>query len=160
MTCKILWNYPKIGTHCVDVGSDVQKPTAAQNKPPLKILQTLSTVLQNAAEHESKSKKTLPRNMPTHDATNKLCRGHKMQEGHTLTKLSNPHNSCYCSWSLTLPNYFQHNSKIIISTTIVSHFINQRTLVFLKDNKILSETSNLWVTKICGKHSANCLCCY
>ena len=78
-----------------------------------------------------------------------------MQEGHTLTKLSNAHNSCYCSWSLSLPNYIQHDSKIIILITVLSHFINQRTPVLLKDNKILSQKSNLCVTKIYGKHSAN-----
>ena len=58
-----------------------------------------------------------------------------MQEGHTLTKLSDAHNSCYGSWLLTLPNYIQHDSKIIILTTLLSHFINQRTPVLLKDNK-------------------------
>ena len=89
-----------------------------------------------------------------------ICKAHKMQEGHTLTKLSNVHNSCYCSWLLTLPNYIQHDSKIIILTTALRHFTNQRTPVLLKNNKILSETSNLWVTKICGKHLANPLCCY
>ena len=83
-----------------------------------------------------------------------------MQGGHTRKKLSNPHNSCYCSWSLTLPNHIQHDSKIIVLTTVLSHFINQRTPVLLKDNKILSETSNLCITKICGKHSAcDPLCC-
>ena len=58
-----------------------------------------------------------------------------MQEGHTLTKLSNAHNSCYCSCLLTLPNYIQHDSKIIILTTVLSHFINKRTLVLLKEIK-------------------------
>ena len=60
-----------------------QKPTAGQTKPPLKILQTLSTVLQNAAEHESKSKKTLPRNMPTHDATNNMQSTQDARRPHT-----------------------------------------------------------------------------
>ena len=46
-----------------------------------------------------------------------IGREHKMQEGHTLTKLSDAHNSCYGSWLLTLPNYIQHDSKIIILTT-------------------------------------------
>ena len=46
---------------------------------------------------------------------------------------------------LTLPNYIQHDSKIIILTTVSIHFINQRIPVLLKDNKILSETSNLCV---------------
>ena len=81
-----------------------------------------------------------------------ICRGHKMQEGHTLTlKLCNAHNSCYCSQLLTLPNYIQHDSKIIILTTVVSQFNNQRTLVLLKDNKILSETSNFVCDKILWK---------
>ena len=60
-----------------------------------------------------------------------------MEEGHTLTKLSNAHNSCYGSWLFTLPNYIQHDSKIIILTIALSHFTNQRTPVLLKDNKIL-----------------------
>ena len=82
-----------------------------------------------------------------------ICRGHKKQEGHTLTlKLSNAHNMFYCSQQLlTLPNYIQHDSKIIILTTVVSQFNNQRTLVLLKDNKILSETSNLACDKILWK---------
>ena len=46
---------------------------------------------------------------------------------------------------LNLPNYIQHDSKIIILTTVSSHFINQRIPVLIKDNKILSETSNLCV---------------
>ena len=71
-----------------------------------------------------------------------------MQEGDTLTKLSNAHNSCYCSKLLTLPSYIQHDSKIIILTTVLSHFINKRTLVLFKDNKILLETSYLCDKKL------------
>ena len=64
-----------------------------------------------------------------------ICRGHKIQEGHTLTKLYNEHNSCYSSQLLTLPKYIQHGSKIIILTTVLSHIINNRTLVLLKEIK-------------------------
>ena len=85
-----------------------------------------------------------------------------MQEGHTLTKLSNVYNSCYGSWLLTLPNYIQHDPKIhYFDHRLKSLHQSERTLVLLKDNEILlSETSNLCVTKNCGKHSVNPLFCY
>ena len=82
--------------------------------------------------------KRLPRNIPTHDAPNNMQRTQLSckKATHKLTKLSNAHNSYYCSWSLTLPNYIQQDSKIITLTSlknvysllrVKSHFINQRT---------------------------------
>ena len=89
-----------------------QQLTAGQNEPPLNVLQThnLSTEVQKAAEHESRCKKMLPRKMPTHDSTNNTQRTQDARR-HLLTNLSNAHNSCYCSWLFTLPNYIQHDFK-------------------------------------------------
>ena len=84
--------------------------------------------------------------MPTHDAKNNMQRPQDATRSHTNKILQIHTIVVTVPWQLlTLPNYIQHDSKIIILTTVSSHFINQRIPVLLKDNKILSETSNLSV---------------
>ena len=83
--------------------------------------------------------------MPTHDAKNNMQRPQDARRPHTNKILQIHTIVVIVPWQLlTLPNYIQRHSKIIILTTVSSHFINQRIPVLLKDNKILPETSTIF----------------